>query len=153
MIAVILLATLVQMISSTVLTLSGGELTINGAITSSYMDLFMNLTANVQWVAIIWSQNEADTDVTLFKANPSNPAYPVTLVDCYLDQNSAIQTDNIQNLMTSVTGYSGDISNGISAAFKRDLVTGDTQDIIIYGNSVIQICVICSLLPFVGGGQ
>lgn len=116
------------------------------------MDLFMNFSANVQWVAIIWSQNEADTDVTLFKSNPSNPAYPVTLVDCFLDQNSAIQEDNIQNLMTSVTGYTGDISDGIKAAFKRDLVTGDTKDIIIYSNSVIQICVICSLLPFEGGG-
>lgn len=112
----------------------------------------MNFTANVKWVAIIWSQNEADTDVTLFKANPSNPALPVTLVDCYLDQNSAIQSDNIQNLMTSITGYTGDLSNGISAAFKRDLDTGDTEDIIIYPNSVIQICAIASLQSFVGGG-
>ena len=103
-------------------------------------------------MAIIWSQNEADTDVTLFKANPSNPAFPVTLVDCYLDQNSAIQEDNIPNLMMSVTGYRGDISNGIFAAFKRDLTTGDTKDIIIYPNTVIQICVIASLQPFVGEG-
>jgi hypothetical protein len=152
MIVLSLLLMFIPMINNTVLTLSGGEITINGGITSSYMDLFMNFTANVQWVAIIWSQNEADTDVTLFKANPSNPAYPVSLVDCYLDQNSAIQPDNIQNLMTSITGYTGDLSNGISAAFKRDLVTGDTKDIIIYANSVIQICVISSLLAFVGGG-
>lgn len=87
----VVLAMLMMAVRSTVFTLSGGELTINGAITTNYMDLFMNFTANVQWVAIIWSQNEADTDVTLFKANPSNPAYPVTIVDCNLDQNSAIQ--------------------------------------------------------------
>jgi hypothetical protein len=74
------------------------------------------------------------------------------MVDCYLDQNSAIQRDNIQNLMSSITGYPGDLSNGISAAFKRDLSTGDTRDIIIYPNSVIQICAISSLLAFVGGG-
>lgn len=116
------------------------------------MDLFMNFTANVEWVAIIWSQNQADTDVTLFEANPSNPANPVTITDCYLDQNSAIQSDNVQNMMTSITGYPGDLSNGISAAFKRDLNTADTQDIIIYPNSVIQICVISSLMSFVGNG-
>lgn len=54
--------------------------------------------------------------------------------------------------MISVTGFTGDLSNGISAAFKRDLTTGDSKDIIIYPNSVIQICVISSLLSFVGGG-
>ena len=53
----VVLATLAAAVSSTVFTLSGGELTINGAITTNYMDLFMNFTANVQWVAIIWSQN------------------------------------------------------------------------------------------------
>ena len=103
-------------------------------------------------MAIIWSQNEADTDVTLFKSNPSDPANPVTIVDCYLDQNSAIQSDNIPNYQTSVTGFTGSTANGISAAFKRDLVTGDTKDVIIYPNSVSQICVICSLQAFIGGG-
>jgi hypothetical protein len=57
---------LLHLIKTTVFTVAGGELTINGAITNNYVDLFMNFTANVQWVAIIWSQNEADTDVTLF---------------------------------------------------------------------------------------
>jgi len=101
---------------------------------------------------MIWSQNEADTDVTLFKLNSNNPAIPVTLVDCYLDQNSYIQTDNIQNLMSSITGFYGDVSNGISAAFKRDLNTGDSQDITIYPNSIIQVCFISSTQPFVGKG-
>jgi hypothetical protein len=151
-----LLSTLVVLFvtaHATVLTLAGGELTINGAITSTYIDLFMNFTANVQWVAMIWSQNEADTDVTLFKLNANNPAIPVTLVDCYLDQNSYIQNDNIQNLMSSVTGYTGDVSNGISAAFKRDVSTGDSQDITIYQNSIIQVCFICSTQAFVGNGN
>jgi hypothetical protein len=143
---------LLPLTHSTVMTVSGGELTINGAITSTYMDLFLNFSANVEWVAMIWSQNEADTDVTLFKLNPTNPAIPVTLVDCYLDQNSYIQSDNVQNLMSSVTGFMGDTSNGIKAAFKRDLSTSDTQDITIYPNSVIQVCFISSTVAFAGNG-
>lgn len=51
------LALLLLAVNSTVFTLSGGELTINGAITANYMDLFVNFTANVEWVAVIWSQN------------------------------------------------------------------------------------------------
>lgn len=43
----VVLALLVMAAKSTVFTLSGGELTINGAITTNYMDLFMNFTANV----------------------------------------------------------------------------------------------------------
>ncbi len=111
----------------------------------------IDFNANVQWVAMIWSQNEADTDVTLFQIN-SNPASPVTLVDCYLDQNSYIQIDNVQNFMPSGTGFAGDISTGIKAAFKRELVTGDSKDITLYANSVIQVCFMCANEPFVGGG-
>ena len=48
-----------------------------------------------------------------------NPAAPVAMTDCYLDQNSYIQPDNVQNLMPSRTGLSGDITNGIKATFKR----------------------------------
>lgn len=102
---------------------------------------------------MIWSQNEADTDVTLFKSNSASPTNPVILTDCHLDQNSYIQSDNIQNLMTSITGFYGNIDNGIIGAFKRDLVTGDTQDITIYADSVIQVCFITSTLAFVGNGH
>jgi len=42
-----ILAALLTIGNMTVLTLSGGELTINGAVTSTYIDLFMNFTANV----------------------------------------------------------------------------------------------------------
>jgi len=55
--------------------------------------------------------------------------------------------------MTSITGFYGNIDNGIIGAFKRDLVTGDTQDITIYADSVIQVCFITSTLPFVGNGH
>lgn len=142
----------ITLVRSTVMTLSGGEITISGTITNNYLDLRIDFTANVQWVAIIWSQNEADTDVTLFKANPSNPSAQVTLVDCYLNQNSAIVTDNIPNLMPSITGFTGSLSNGISASFKRDLNTGDLQDVTLYQNSVIQICFISSIQAFKGNG-
>lgn len=78
--------------------------------------------------------------MTLLKVNSLNPASPVTLVDCYLDQNSYIQSDNIQNIMPSVTGLTGNITNGIQASFKRELITGDTQDVSLYVNTVIQVC-------------
>lgn len=109
----------ITQISTTVVTLSGGYLTINGSVTSNYYDFTIDFKANVQWVAMIWSQNEADTDVTLFKLNTLNPASPVTQVDCYLDQNSYIQTDNVQNIMPSGTALSSEISNGIKSSFKR----------------------------------
>ncbi len=48
---------LLHIVTSTVLVVSGGELTLNGAITSNYIDLYINYTAYVKWVAIIWSQN------------------------------------------------------------------------------------------------
>lgn len=115
----VVIAALMCLSSGTVVTLSGGYLTVNGSITSTYYDFTINLEANVEWLAMIWSQNEADTDVTLFKLNPLNPAAPVTMIDCYLDQNSYIQTDNVQNLMPSGTGLSSDISTGIKASFKR----------------------------------
>lgn len=110
---------LLSLASASVVTLSGGYLTLNGSITSTYFDFTIDFQANVQWLAMVWSQNEADTDVTLFKLNSLNPAAPVTQVDCYLDQNSYIQVDNVQNLMPSVTGLSSDVSNGLKSSFKR----------------------------------
>jgi hypothetical protein len=88
----------------------------------------------------------------LFQANPSNPAIPVIVTDCYLDQNSYIQTDDIQDLMPSITSFKGSLATGISASFNRNLVTGDTKDITLYSNSVIQVCFISSTQPFVGNG-
>jgi hypothetical protein len=131
---------------------NGGELTINGSVTSNYFDFTIDFKANVQWVAMIWSQNEADTDVTLLKINSNNPANPVTQVDCYLDQNSYIQVDNVQNLMPSGTALKGNISAGIKSTFKRELVTGDVRDITLYADSVIQVCFMCANEPFQGKG-
>lgn len=48
---------LIQMISSTVVTLNGGYLTVNGSVTDTYFDFTLDFQANVQWVAMIWSQN------------------------------------------------------------------------------------------------
>ena len=118
-VSLVLVAILFSCSSATVVTLNGGYLTVVGTITDTYIDFTVDLQANVQWLAMVWSQNEADTDLTLMKLNSQNPANPVTLVDCYLDQNSYIQSDNVQNLMPSITGFTGDISNGIKAAFKR----------------------------------
>ena len=86
------------------------------------------------------------------KVNTLNPANPVTQVDCYLDQNSYIQTDNVQNLISSGTGLTSDISNGIKASFKRELITGDTQDITLYADSVIQVCFMAANEAFIGNG-
>jgi hypothetical protein len=137
---------------ATTLTLNGGEIVINGSVTSTYLDFQVDFMANVQWLAMIWSQNEADTDVTLLKVNANNQANPVTLVDCYLDQNSYIQVDNIQNLMPSGTAFKGDTSAGIKSAFKRELITGDSRDITLYANSVIQVCFMCANEDFKGNG-
>lgn len=43
--------------SSTVVTLSGGYLTLNGSVTSTYFDFTLDFQANMEWVAMIWSQN------------------------------------------------------------------------------------------------
>ena len=112
---------------ATVVVLNGGYLTVNGSVTDTYFDFTVDFQANIQWVAMIWSQNQADTDVTLLQKDSLNPASPVVKTDCYLDQNSYIQSDNVQNLMPSVTGLSGDISNGIKATFKREVTCTDTQ--------------------------
>ena len=105
--------------AQTVVILNGGYLTVNGSVTDTYIDITIDFQANIKWLAMIWSQNEADTDVTLMQVDSLNPGSPVAKADCYLDQNSYIQSDNVQNLMPSITGFSGDISNGIRTAFKR----------------------------------
>ena len=54
---IIIVILLVGLISCKVVVLSGGDLSINGAITDSYYDLYVNYTSSMNWLAIIWSQN------------------------------------------------------------------------------------------------
>jgi hypothetical protein len=51
-----------------------------------------------------------------------------------------------------VTTFKGDIKNGIKAAYNRDLNTGDSADIRLYANSVVQVCFISSNVAFQGAG-
>jgi hypothetical protein len=58
----------------------------------------------------------------------------------------------VNNIQPSVTAFTGNIQNGIKAAYNRDLNTGDSEDIRLYINSVVQVCFISSNLPFQGKG-
>lgn len=82
----------------------------------------------------------------------TNAARPINVLDCYLDENSHIVSDNVDNIQPSITSFSGDISYGLKVAYNRDLNTNDLQDQRLYVNSVIQICVMSSTVDFVGGG-
>jgi hypothetical protein len=59
----------------------------------------------------------------------------------------------VNNIQPSITSFPGDISNGIKAAFNRDLATGDSKDLRLYPNSVVQVCFISSTVAFVGNGH
>lgn len=137
---------------STPVVLSGGEVTINGIITTTQIDISVNYTANVKWLAIIFSSDEVNTDLHLLVREPSDAARPVKVYDCYLDQNSYIKKDDIDNIMPSVTGFWGDGTYGIKMSYNRDLNTNDLQDVRLYGNTIIQLCFISSLQAYVGGG-
>jgi len=53
----LLLLALLPFTHQTVVTLNGGYLTVNGSVTDTYFDFTLDFQANVQWVAMIWSQN------------------------------------------------------------------------------------------------
>jgi len=116
------------------------------------MDINVNFTSNVKWLAIIFSNDEVNTDLHLLVRDTTDAARPVKVYDSYLDQNSYIQKDDVNNIMPSVTQFWGDASYGIKMAYSRDLNTNDLQDVRLYANSIIQICFITSLQTFVGGG-
>ncbi len=88
----------------------------------------------------------------LFSINPNNAASPVLIKDCHLTEQSFIQYDDVDNIQPSITSFTGDISNGIKAAYNRDLSTGDLDDIRLYPNTVVQVCFMSSNQAFVGGG-
>lgn len=48
---------LVACISCTPVVVNGGEVTINGAVTDTQIDITVNYTANVQWLAVIFSKD------------------------------------------------------------------------------------------------
>lgn len=52
-----------------------------------------------------------------------------------------------------MTAFKGSIKNGIKAAYNRDLNTGDSADIRLYVNSVVQVCFISSNSVFKGNGS
>jgi hypothetical protein len=54
---ILVLSLLLKVLSSTPVVVNGGEITINGAITNTQIDIFVNYTANVKWLAVIWSQD------------------------------------------------------------------------------------------------
>lgn len=44
-------------VSSRPVVVNGGEVTINGAVTGTQIDINVNYTANVNWLAIIFSKD------------------------------------------------------------------------------------------------
>ena len=48
---------LVVDVSSRPVVVNGGEVTINGAVTDTQIDIMVNYTSNVKWLAIIFSKD------------------------------------------------------------------------------------------------
>jgi hypothetical protein len=115
-----------------VVTLNGGYLTITAAVTSTQIDLQVYYDANVAWLGIIFSSDEVNADIHVLSVNSSNPGNPVSVLDCYLNQNSYIQRDDVSNIQPSITGNTSNINNGLYVAYNRDLVTGDSSDAILF---------------------
>ena len=91
-------ACLLQEIVSRPVVVNGGEVTINGAVTGTQLDIMVNYTANVKWLAVIFSKDEVNTDLHLLQVDPTNNARPVDVRDCYLDENSHITYDDVGNI-------------------------------------------------------
>jgi hypothetical protein len=113
----------------------------------------LNYTSNVKWIAMIWGPDEVNTDAHLFLVDSTNAASPVQVKDCYINELSSIVYDDVNNIQPSITSFAGDISNGLKVAYNRDLSTGDSEDIRLYVNSVVQVCFISSTAAFVGNGS
>lgn len=150
--ATIILASSLYSLAARPVVVNGGEVTINGIVTDTQIDFSVNYTANVRWLAIIFSKDEVNTDMHLLVRDPTDAARPVKVHDAYLDENSHIVYDDVNNIMPSVTAFWGDISSGMRVAYNRDLNTNDLQDKRLYANDIIQVCFMSSLAAFVGGG-
>lgn len=152
MIALAVLFLLEILVKGEVVTLNGGYLTISAAVTNTQIDIQVTYDANVAWLGIIFSTDEVSADMHVLSVNNSNPGNPVSVLDCYLDQNSYIQRDDVNNIQPSITGNTSNVLNGIYVAYNRDLVTGDVNDRILYANEIITLCFISSIAGFQGGG-
>jgi hypothetical protein len=108
--------------------------TINGAITETQIDITINYTANVKWLGVIFSKDEVNTDMHLLMVDSTNAANPVSVNDCYLDENGYIVYDDVSNIQPSITSFTGDISYGMKMAYNRDLNTDDQEDKRFYPN-------------------
>lgn len=128
-------------------------MTINGAITETQIDITINYTANVKWLGVIFSKDEVNTDMHLLMVDSTNAANPVSVNDCYLDENGYIVYDDVSNIQPSITSFTGDISYGMKMAYNRDLNTDDQEDKRFYPNEIIQVCFISSMQSFVGNGH
>lgn len=53
----VLIALLIAINNSTPVVVNGGEVTLNGVVTDTQIDITVNYTANVQWLAIIFSKD------------------------------------------------------------------------------------------------
>jgi len=137
MISVVLGLLLLSAIAGEVVTLNGGYLNITAAVTNTQIDVQVSYASNVAWLGIIFSADEVSADVHILTVNSSNAGSPVSVLDCYLDQNSYIQLDDVNNIMPSITGNPSSIMNGLYVAYDRDLNTGDLEDCILYPNQII----------------
>ena len=149
---VVICAYFLQQLACRPVVVNGGEVTINGAVTGTQIDIMVNYTANVKWLAVIFSKDQVNTDMHLLRVDPTNNARPVDVKDCYLDENSHITFDDVNNIQPSVTSYAGEVNFGLKVAYNRDLNTGDLEDKRFYFDDVIQVCFMSSTAEFMGGG-
>ena len=85
LIGIIALGLLAMLARSRPVVVNGGEVTINGAVTDTQIDIMVNYSANVKWLAVIFSKDEVNTDLHLLEVDETNAALPVKVRDCYLD--------------------------------------------------------------------
>jgi hypothetical protein len=88
----------------------------------------------------------------VLSVNSTNTANPVSVLDCYLSQDSYILRDDVSNIQPSITGNTSSTSNGLYVAYNRDLSTGDVNDRILYRDEIITLCFISSIVAFQGNG-
>lgn len=150
-IALILIS--VGTVLATPLVLNGGEIFLNAVVTSTQIDLSINYTANVKWLAFILSEDEMNSDMHMIVRDPADVDKPVKVYDCFINENSHIVRDDVDNIMPSITSFRGDATIGLKVSYNRALSTNDLQDRRLYQGEIIRVCFMSSLEDFVGGGH